>query len=813
MIKKVDVPLTGGVNTFKDAAAIADNQLASSTNFTSRVNEYPGIRPSMTFSQEVIPDYRPWNSDRSDAFSTSELYHQWARDWRPMRFMFSEFGGDLVGVFQAGQARQVIHQDAGVSTASTCGEGEAVLWMMPGLYAGGDINGGPYCFKLGGCTRTPSLFLFSGIIYAFCGGNSGGHIKPSSGAVLGWDYFSNQWTTSQSSGFEPDGAAVIRDRVLYYKGSTIFWSDKGAPLTIFQDALATGGIIVTGEEQESITAAAEISTSAEGSPVQSTAAVWTKTRMFLLLGEPLQTIDDASETPITGSMQINRLNIEAGCVSQATVTRTPYGTFWVGLDDVWFMPFGQLPMRVGTNIRDVIRAQPPGLQYRLCADYENGYLRIALFAPGSGPTATSPLSHQWMLDLNDGPPQNADSAKWWGPQILNNQDAPNFGVTEASPISGTWAFARDTRATGDGALYSMQNYVMPGDNGAHYIHGMSLATWSQYSGRDTGAPRRDKYFWQATTLYQIGDEIVPPPSTTDFRAPTWVCTTAGITGGSEPNWLASTAASITDGTAVWKPVYYLASGGGTVLSSYKPDSHTRNEIEWELRSKRYTGDDATVEKLLDGAEIAYQMTQMSQITYSTHPDQSSRSRTLGQYGSTLDVLTNQAAASTAWRRKLLSADPTQRFAAQEAQALLHGDAGFVIATGFNDKLKLTLGGVAKVITLAAGYYADLLALWSAIRLACVAQHSITLLSTSDEDYSSIIRARFGIKDQNGSLTVALTEYTPLAAYLGFTTDQAGTSAAAGVYLYGNWSPVQRLVNDFKLPQLRLRFGIFGRGPT
>ena len=813
------VPLDGGVNTQRDPMAIADNQLQSAKNFCGRQGQDPGVRPAMRFDRLVIPDYREWDATRLDGGATQEKYHQWARLWRPMRFIFPPFGGDVCGVFQTTAARQIIDTTATTNTPVTLAEQEAVLWMLPSLYAGGDVNGGPYVFRLGTCTRMPSLFVFDGRIYAFGGSNSGGHIRPNSsgtvGGTLGWDYYANEWTTPQLGGFVPDGGAVVRDRVVYWKGNRIYWSDRGDPLTVWANADSDGYIPITGEEQEAITAVAELSTTADGSPVQSVVAVWTKTRCYLLLGEPLQYIDAAdvsAENPILGSLQINRLNIECGCVAPATVTRTPYGTFWVGADDVWFMPLGSLPIRIGTNIRPSLRAVPPGLAHRLVAEYENGFYRIAL--PGAEMDGASPLAEIWSLDLNKGPPQSSDQAAWWGPHTLCNGDSPDVAgggseESEGGGASGIWAWSRDSRNAGDGRLYSLQTWLINRSGASGYNpYGMSLCSWDQFGMRDVGAPVMEPRPWQAGQAYFAGDTIVPSPrNALEFRAAHFVCVTSGTSGGAEPDWYASGAVTIADGTAQWRTLY---TEGGRPLSSYRCLSHqTSNNLEWELISKEYTLGDAISEKLLDGAELAFTSTVPQQLTYSTNPDQQERSRVVGTTPTQVDNNTGSFVGFHRKQRKLMTADPTQRFNAQTAVMSLRSDAGYVIEEGFNDTIHVLTGAGVDTIVIPAGFYEDIQALASAV---CAKSSVVGLRDTFSTD-GGVYRARCGFKDSGDTVNVGLYAYSVLAGYFGYTPAQVGTSTAAPNFFVGDNSYELKQASDMQINALNIRFGVFGRRPT
>lgn len=815
------VGFEGGVNIFKDPMDIPDNQLQASPNFCARAGEEPGVRPSMSSVREIAPDYRAWNSDRYDAGSSVELYNRWAKNWRPMRFLFPPFGGDVCGVFQAVGAQQITNVNAdGTVTPTMLAVNDAVLWMLPSLYAGGDPSGstavgGPYCVNLGNCTRAPSLFVFNGIIYAFGGSKPGAYIEPATdgpiGPTLGWTYRRADFGVGNEN-FVPQQAAIVRDRAIYSIGPRLWFSDRNDPLSIStpgSPADGTRDIFVSGEEVEDVTALAELSTSADGSPVQSVACAWTRTHCYMLLGEPTETTDTA--TNIIGSLQINRLNIEAGCVSQATITRTPYGTFWVGADDVWFMPFGNLPIRVGTNIRPAIKAVPAALQYRICAEYEGGFLRIALSGDGGGMTGTSALDQQWWLNLNEGPPGSADQAQWWGPMNIVNEDS----ISDTGTISsGIWAFARDIRATGDGKLYSLQPFIMDDlASGEHIVYGMTLCGWDQYTGHDVGAPQLSPRAWQANTVYYEGDMIVPAhDGSANFRTPAWLCTTAGTShAATEPSWMASVAASITDGTVVWKPRYFAT---GKVLASYRPVSDDGpngnytakgyNAVEPVILSKEYTLGDVMTEKMLDGAELAYWAQLPVQATYSTSPNQETRSRVLGYYDPTVGAaVLGTAAFNKQKRRKLLTPDPTKRFNALTAIAQVQFDAGFVIETGYNDTLTAQPFGD---LTIAAGYYASLTDLWLAVKAASVVL-GFELESYYEAD-GSISRAAFGMRlKAGGALFITSTLLSQLFGYF------SSVGATSPSYCVGTDAPQRKPMTNLQVAGLNLRFRQFNRRPT
>lgn len=811
MIGTQPVPLTGGVNSFQDPVKLPDDKLQPSKNLVPRERGFPGTRESLNFVREVVPDWRPWNSDRSDPLvAAAGAYHRWARYWKPTRFMFNPNQAGLATVLVSSDTQNIVNCTAAFSTvADTVNLNDMVVMLTPTIMGGAN---GPYCFKLGQVGPV-SMFSFLGVTYVFGGDNSGCRIEnDSNGTIaetLGWNYIGNTFAGENNSGFSPRGAAVVRDRVVYWKGPEVFWSDRDEPLSLPPNAEGAGGIHVTGEELEDITAAAELSTSADGSPVQSVVGVWTRSRMFMLLGEPAESDEVGEGGSIYGSLQINKLNIEAGCVSQASITRTPYGVFWVGMDDVWFMPFGQLPIRVGTAIRDRLKAQPTSLAWKICADYSKGFLRVSLFSDGQGPTAISPLEEQWWLDLNNGPPQGPEQAQWWGPQVLANY--PGSG---AAGDVGVFCMARDLRSDGDNELYSLHSYVMSG-NATETIYGMSLCAWNAYNGQDVTVPVYESALWKASYGYYEGDILVPPATNPNFGAPAklapvFVCTTTGLSGTTEPNWYTA-GTSVTDGAAVWKPIYYAAGVGITsAVMSGRVARHLlwKNSVDVVIRSKEYTLGDPIVDKLLDGAELGYIAGQSTKVEYSTNPDQTLNSKLLdGQELQTLVGNEVPLTLSRNWRRKFLSPESNRRFSAQTGIVKLAQKPGIVIVAAYNDHFSFDAVGTKYYID--AGYYANITELFDAIKLSSGLDLESTIGSSQPEFASFAVR---DINETEPIYTTAASRAYPLMQLLGFRVDQPIQNNAAdpSQYLAAAGDLPYTLCPDLQISALNLRFGAFGR---
>lgn len=842
-IEKLPLPLGGGINLHDDPAAIADEQWQRLKNLAPVRQGIIGQRPSLTFVREVNPALSYAGAaahwDARDATYAS-LYFQWARTLRPIKFIFDPNFGEVTAVVITTEPTKIFTRPSSPVTTErgwkTVPTGTMLVVCLPNVVNSED-NATLTLFAgdLGLRQQAPSIITFLGSTYVFAGGSRGFKLTPAriTGSEPPFMAFDPCDFGSGNLNFFPDGAAVIRDRVVYYIGSSIYWSDRNAPLTVGYTgtissgnitpstakpatgtnfpAIGTRDIYLGGESNEAITAITEISTTAQGSPTTSVCMVFTKTSAFMVTGEPLETTQGGD---IVGSMQINRLNIKCGCIAQATICSTPYGTFWAGTDDVWFMPFGSTPIRVGTQLRPLLENLPAGTEWKMHAEYSDGKYRLSIPTPGQDLAPTSPIGSQYWLDLSAGPPQGPDS-RWFGPQQFVQTDAPAVGGgPNGDP--GVWCMARDTRKDGDGRLYALQPYCMVGGADVSSIYGMSLCSFDAYDGRDTCAPQMEHQPWAASEGYSEGAIIVPAPAQSaaqGMNAPAYVCTTAGTSDVAEPDWFTpDTDGNITDGTVVWTAIKF-DKDEGDVISAYAPKiDQTTNYIEWSMLSKEHTFGDPLKEKLLDGAEIGYWAQTPTYLTYNSHPDQDIRHRVLGV---TTDTTTpNQLSSWTGarvWQRKALTPAPTKRFHALSATWECKQEAGLVIVAGVNDTVSFSVDGSDFTATVAAGYYEDLVALDTAMLDAMNALGAWTISSTL---FDSINVACYGIRESTTEpFSIDCTDGGLLELF-GFNRDQGVlTDPGTAAYLFGVSSPSRKVAPPMQLSSLKLRYRMFNRGPT
>ncbi|UOF79737.1 hypothetical protein [Caudoviricetes sp.] len=833
MIQRLPLPLEGGVNLHSDPSSLKPNQWQLLQNVAPRPSGRIGQRPALQFQREVVPSWWHWDAraltGSLGVASAIPGYYRWARDLRPLKFMFDPNFGEISMVAFNTVAMQVYDQNGMRVTPRTVPIGTAMLFTLPGVWVAGGSEPVPLCAVLGQMTRSPSLFSFLGQTYAFGGETAGSYVGPPVGSVYsaqtGFDYVSVQFGqrneatgaldyVGTNNGFAPEQACVLRDRVVYSIGSNVYFSDRNDPMSVGASALSSRGINVCGEEQEQITALSEVSLSAEGSPAQSALVVWTRTHCYLVTGEPGESDAETAEE-IIGSTQINRLNVKAGCVSQASVVRTPYGMFWVGVDDVWFMPFGSTPLRVGTNLRPMLANQPAGVQWKIHADYYNGSLRIGVFGDGSGPSLYSPCDEQWWLDLRNEPPTSPDDAAWFGPQVFVNHDGVD---QDLNPISGVYCIAKDERSTGDGRLYALQPNFMA--NPYTTVYGMTLCTLDEYSSRDITAPTYPQIAWVASNSYAEGDMLtaLQPAAVASQLATVWVCTVAGTSGLTEPIW--PTAASfVVDGGVTWTALYW---NGTTVLSGYQSElwasTYGTNSIECELLSREVMTDDPMVEKLLDGAELGFFTPSPTRVTYNSHPDQAIKTKVLPSPvwnananlpGNTVTAVWN---GQRKWSSRLLPSGPTQRFQAQSASWYLKQNAGFVLTNGVDNSFMFTWASVVRTATVASGYYADITSLLAAAIAAMNTAVGLTQFTSTIADDGAITRSRVGIKTiDESSLTLSVTAATDkLLFYLGYNPSQSGLTSSG--YVYGALSPRGTLSPPIEFSGINLRLALWGRRP-
>lgn len=621
-MNQAPISWAGGVNLFADPSQIKDNQVRLTKNMMPTDGGLIlASRPAMKVASELYEG----NADVNII---------------PLRAQRSALGGvDLV------------YYDTAADFVRFVASGSA-----PVNVAGAGIRNLPI-----------SLVTFNGQPYCFTGQGPGYRVGLVAGVPTAEQL---QFLGVGNSAFRPVGAAPVRARMCYWAGRELVFSDTNAPLLIRDNsAVGVGTILVAVDTPGDITHVQELNTTASGSPVQSVVAVWTADAMYMLLGEPGET----GAADAAGTLQVNKLTIASGCVSGATVVQTPYGTLWAGADDVWFLPFGSLPVRVGTNIRPALLNTPPSLRYRWHAAYENGIYRLAVDAPGAGPTEIGGCAHHWLLDMRNGPPQSADTAVWWGPQEYNPSGSALYGP-------GTWAFITSDTGAGTQEVLAVQPWSAEDDTGS--ANGVSLCTLNAADSRDEAAPNYPPNPPKGVTTYELGDIVVPYDE--DYDKKQWAVWKVTSTLAPPNNVTAAEPlGQFNDLISVSK-----TSGGvtfslisGSPLPRFIPTSaQSGNEVIPEFRSKEYLGD-PDKDKLYDGTAAGYWVNRRGIVEYSALTDIDASKRVLEENGTDSAQSRMNAASSNLqriWRSRLLTPQVGRRFHAKSLQFVMSHATRFVI---------------------------------------------------------------------------------------------------------------------------------------
>ena len=755
MINRVKVPMTGGVNLFVDPASIRDDQVVLAKNLAPVKPGIIGTRPALQWARDVrrLPASTPYI---------------------PVRCMASPIGPEF-----------------------------AVAWWVDGvgstsllLIDTDGVSGSVVGIGLSDSPIPVSMVQWDGDTYAFTGQTTGARAVFATNPE-GYLVEAIAFEGTGNEDFKPKGAAVIRDRFVYWGfddgagGRAVLFADRGFPLRIGDAAVASSRYVpVAGIAQSGITHCAELNASAAGSPNQSVVAVWTVDNMWTLLGEPGETGD----TDPLGTLQQSLMTMNAGCVSGATVVQTPYGAIWTGPDDVWFMPFGSLPIRIGTNIRPALLNTPPNLKWKWHAAYDSdtAQYRLALFGPGSGPDEYSACDHHWILDLSKGAPRSADEAVWWGPQVYVQPDTDGR-------FKGTHCLLTKTGDDGDREMYGVCWYQVDPRNGAD-LAGISLVTLSADDSRDCSAPMRERIPFSQVAEYFVGDVIVPydeDPGTSDPRV--WTVTAVDGLGPNGGGVTAASTPQFNDGVS-----FSIVSGGVTFASDlgtadFLPRSlQSVNEIIAQLLTKEYAGD-AMVDKLIDGAELGYWTNQMHRLSYRSLTDIDDNARVIRSSGDETGVagflssgLPNPGdmRGQRIWKTRLLTPTPGSRSTAKSVQMMITQDTVFVVDET-NDVVVVSEGlGVKTVASVVHGEYthAQLMqAVVTALDTAVDAGWEFSTDTIGPESINHIRQTRTGDTQiwfaDTSALDAVTKEQTDkcsrLFSMLGFDTNNATFSSGVG----------------------------------
>jgi hypothetical protein len=441
----------------------------------------------------------------------------------------------------------------------------------------------------------PSIVTLSGVTYIVYGpnpwGSAGVVLTPSVTDPNGFIFSDLNFAGTENKEFRPDVACEYKGRVIYgLRDGRVVWSDRFQPLVIGDGALQNRSAALGSLRLGKLVGLRAVMLDGSGSLATSGLLAVFQYGCKLILGEPLETTETGD---IFGDLQINNLSDRAGCVSAETIVNTDWGTMWVGVDDVWMMPYGSVPIPIGRHIKPILQAQPENMRFRIHAVLFNGFYRVALFSDGQGPSISDPLGEQWWLDLRDGPPKDWTEARWFGPQIFKSAYKLANTRLENNTRTGTYFMVLDQREGRGGRLYGCDQGLVPDVENARERIRPVLVTYDNPSSRDIVghfAISRDP--WTPNELRALGDQIIvlfdgdPHPLL-------WEVTTAGVTAVTppEPAWL--NTPTITDGAVEWTLQAILLC----------PFDMYGSEILTEWDSKEYDFGTRMFSKLLNGMEV------------------------------------------------------------------------------------------------------------------------------------------------------------------------------------------------------------------
>ncbi len=278
--------------------------------------------------------------------------------------------------------------------------------------------------------------------------------------------------------------------------------DPGEPDVIGNDALLDNGrnfIIGDQNDGDRIVAIAEITQSAVGNPTNSACLFLKQYSAFIGTGEPNKSTDGDL---VIGDFTISKITYDCGCASAKTLVKTPYGWIWAGTDDVWLFATGALPVRIGTKLRPKLVNAPASSRYLWHAEYHNGFYRLAIPSDGQVPLDDDPMGEQWWLDLRDGPPQNYQEARWWGPQVFN---IPLYGSDDAVGIPGTHCMAQESKPNQNRRLYGLRGCASEGVSVIEYDVRESQDCKTHY---ERPLENTANEFEIHTKIYDFGDPFI-----------------------------------------------------------------------------------------------------------------------------------------------------------------------------------------------------------------------------------------------------------------------------------------------------------------
>lgn len=436
--------------------------------------------------------------------------------------------------------------------------------------------------------------------------------------------------------------------------------------TVGDNAITARGFVIGSDNEGGLTALWSAAMAPVASLPAGTVYMFKKSSIYSLTGEPgLST--DATPDAIRGTLQITRLNTNAGCVAPNTLQWSPNGLLWLGYDDVWCMSVGNVPERVGSKLQPIWTGQPSAQVHRAHAAYYDGIYRLAVYSDGQGPSEDSPCGDQWWLDLRftDEQPQTL-SARWFGPQ----QFVPAYGP------AGTTNLFLDNRPNYPQTLLSATLAVTIDDPDTGTDAGTIpvICSFDSFNSYDAVLPTQIFVEWAETHAYAEGEILTPKA----YAGLEFVCVTAGTSDNVQPNWslLGSGTFVVTDGTAQWIVRANLITA---FTNTYVPPLMQTGSILFDLQSREGTEPDAEKEKLLDGLDLVWNASNPITMEITLSPDFYRDQRDVGPL-QTLPAIGGMLpmTMTSQFTKRFIAPDPSRRLRSVSYQVRMTQSKRFAI---------------------------------------------------------------------------------------------------------------------------------------
>lgn len=664
----------------------------------------------------------------------------------------------------------------------------------------------------------PCMYSYGGatyFIFGTCNRNGVGLKIVKTNVLCQFTLEDFTWAESQEIVTKPRYVTPWRSRFVYahfegeWKGTVVI-SDTDDPLAIGVNALTDASVEVTGGRE--ITGVHEVLAAGEGSPASAIALVMTREKSYYLSGDLPESDDAFDPSAPFGTLAVNKLSSNAGCLSHHTICDTPHGTIWCGPTDVWFLPLGSMvPIPIGRRLKPLLKAQPEEVYYRIHATYANGFYRLALFSDGQGPDDTTPLGEQWWLDLRGNPPADWKTAMWHGPMVFHvaSDGSGDRGVDLT--VVGTSCMNVDNRTDQEGRLYGVHHGFTRGTANA-----LTLVQYDSIEPRDVGGIYRTTLIpWIQGQSFNLGAEIVVPNDLDNIaevvgRFGIWrvtAVTGGATTGATEPLW-ENAASPIVDNEVTWTQY-------GQCLS---PSQMRGSEILCVIESKDYNFMDLMSDKLFQGVELSYFLTVAERLQLTQIVDG----------GKTMDVIVSDCDTSAGpvvgpailgvdrlaeefVAKSVLSADG-DRTVGKRCQLRLEEVAGVTLPEDYRT-IGVVIGGNEYSTELLTGYFAtlsDLIdAITTALRAAAIGPLARGLDLASGADHT---RITLESADDEWAPSIATDEIRYIWSLLGMTTWN-GVDESEALTIRGNDVPYDIQIGDIAFEETNLKYQQFRRRPN